>query len=85
MKTKIENAIFTNLNGKYLVDVDHDNASTIISVKHRDAEVFVTIDERLLTLSYTPDLIQDFEEISSLKLDLVDATALCIRISNLLG
>lgn len=85
MKTKIENAIFTNLNGKYLVEVDHDGATTIISIKHGDTEVYVTVDEGLLTLNYTPDKVQDFEEISTLRLDLVDTTVLCHRISKLLG
>lgn len=85
MRTRIENEIFAKLNEKYTVDVNHEQDVTLISVENNGAGMYVTVDSKLLTVNYTPNKEDDFEEILVRKLELVDTTTLCVRISNLLG
>lgn len=85
MRTRIENEIFSKLNEHYDVDVDHENGVTLISVENNGAALFVAVDSRQLEVHYTPNKVDDFEEILVRNLELVNTTTLCVRISKLLG
>ena len=86
MKTKFENEIFAMLNnGINTVEVDHLDEQTIISVKHNNSEAYVTVDTGLIGIYYTPDSIQDFEEVLTVKLELADPSVICTKIENLVN